>query len=126
MSDLQCPCTALLLHPVERRRTEQIAEALRDRRVVRVFAPPGGRAEASAASAAQTLRVPVEMLDGLGEDPRAELEQVSDVYRGETVLAVCDLTRLGSAYAGAELVEVEIDADGWRPVVPPPASAGQG
>lgn len=109
MSDLQCACTALVLGPVSPDRARELCSGLRGRRIAGVF----GVAGSVGPEAAESLGVPHERLEVDGSGPAAAIESVSDSYRGETVLIVCDLDALAPPYAVHELVEVAIDADGW-------------
>lgn len=117
MSDLQCPCTALLLRPVTAGRARQVARAVEDRRVARVFVDAADGTAAAARTVAEHLGVVLEPFEEQTVGGAyAALEQISDAYRGETVLVVCDMDRFGTAYAGVELAEIEVDGDGWRRV----------
>ncbi|MGH3424507.1 MAG: hypothetical protein ACRDO8_07255 [Nocardioidaceae bacterium] len=118
MSDLQCACTEILLRPVGADRAAEFVDGMRERRVVRVLASPDDRSSATAAAVAEALGVPsaplVDLVDAAGRaDTYGALEAISDSYRGETVVVVCDLDTLGPSYEGTDLAEVAIDGDGW-------------
>jgi len=121
MSDLQCPCLFLLLRPVGPDRAREVAVSLAGRLVAQVYAAPGEDASATARAASDALGTGFGVLgelaaaDGSPNTYRA-LEELSDRYRGETVLVVCDLDSLGPAYAEVNMAEVAVDADGWQRV----------
>ncbi len=129
MSDLQCAATFLVLDDdspgTDERQLEgvtaQLAEQLAGRRVAKVLASPSMPQLARAARIAEHLGVTSESAPGLDEGPlfRQAVEDAADVYRGEAVLLVAPLEvvraalGLATAPAPGELVELQVDADGW-------------
>lgn len=110
MSDLQCAARILVSGGTPHVSAEELAAE----RVLRVWTDP--ESEAAARELAALLGVGVDVR----EDLAGGLEEVADVHRGETVLALCSTGSLGSLLpsVAAELrdsgvVAVHIDADGW-------------
>src|SRR5690348_5717557 len=141
MSDVHCPATLLLSGPGEagtgavaaltsRGRTEarELAAALADRRVALVYAGDDLPVVQTAEVVAGALGLHVTVCPPLGtsydgHSGVAELEDVADAHRGETVLVVArrDVLRSvvpalvpGAGETDPEpLVELAVDADGW-------------
>lgn len=122
MSDLQCPARLFVVTPG---REEPLAAALRGERIVCVWCAPLPSSERSAGIVAAALGVDVAVREDLrelrvtGQLP-AVLAEIADGCRGEAVLVVGDERTV----PGTGVVELEVDADGWRRVgrddVPPP------
>lgn len=141
MSDVHCPATLLLTGPGEtssgavaaltfpgRREARDLAAGLVDRRVALVYAGDDLAVVQSAEVVAGALGLHVTVCPTLGTsyDGRAgvaELEDIADAHRGETVLVVVRPDVLRSVVPGlvpgageaasASLVELAVDADGW-------------
>lgn len=139
MSDVHCPATLLLAGPGEkgegavaaltfggRREARGLAASLADRRVALVYAGDDLAAVQTAEVVAAALGLHVQVRPSLGTSYDgsagvAELEDIADAHRGETVLVVTrrDVLRsvvatlLPGAAAPASLVELAVDADGW-------------
>jgi probable phosphoglycerate mutase len=124
-----------------RRQARALGEGLRDRRVAMVYTGPVPRAMQTAEIAAAVLGVGVRVRSGLrglrnrdaGEYDavRSDLEAVADLFRGECVLvvghggAICATVPRAArnlpshaarerSLRDGEVVEVAVDADGWR------------
>lgn len=148
MSDLQCPVIVLVARHADvdgdrlsadgERQVADLADGLSDRRVSAVFTSPGPAARCTADEVARRLGMPVRELPGAGERLTQEseeavvgrfadaVEEISDVFRGETVLLVTHgdviglaLPRLSApvpddrAVPPGAVAEVHVDADGW-------------
>jgi hypothetical protein len=124
VSDLQCPATFWLVSGPDG--LDRVRSVLGAARVAGIYADPA--AEALASTAAEELGAPVHTTDELAplrptEDAdaararwRGAVEDVADLYRGETVLLVGDAESIGRVVSGtpADVLRVEVDADGWR------------
>jgi hypothetical protein len=125
MSDLQCPATFLVLGdaPTEADELELdgVADQLGGRRVAKVLASPSMPQLERAARIAERLGVTSEPAPGLDEGAlfRQAVEDAADIYRGESVLIIApaEVVRsalgLATAPAPGEVVELQVDADGW-------------
>jgi hypothetical protein len=115
MSDLQCPATFLVLGPAG---TEAVGR-LAGTRLAAVYAVPEGREVATAVAGISDL--PVSALEPDGSSYAAARDGLADLHRGETVLVVLPeavaSTLAGGGEdretAGAEVLEVAVDSDGW-------------
>lgn len=144
MSDLFCPATLILARHGE---AGTLADRLRTRRVAHVYTSPLAVAAQTAQTVATTLDRDVSTRDGLQDCSPEEsddavvarlrpvVEELSDLYRGETVLVVThgDLIRRGvrrlarmapgirpDPVGPGGTVEIQVDADGilcsaWDP-----------
>lgn len=123
MSDLQCPARFLVLGPVAATaastsgtRLESLLEHLRGENVAAVYVGPDAPADAPGVVVAAALGLATTPVEGLrAADPtadpaRAALDDLADRHRGETAL----VTGVNGSLAPADVVSVEIDADGWR------------
>ena len=122
MSDLQCPARFLVLGPVDAAATtsrtppETLLAHLRGENVAAVYVGPEAPAAAAGVVVAGALGLPATPVDGLqAGDPLADpvrgvLDDLADRHRGETAL----VTGVDGSLAPADVVSVEIDADGWR------------
>jgi broad specificity phosphatase PhoE len=140
VSDVHCPATLLLTCPGEaasdgvaaltfpgRTEARRLAESLADRRVALVYTADELAAVQTAEVVAGALGLHVQVRPALGTSygGAAELEDVADGHRGETVLVVAGRdalasvvpTLLGAAapvpQAVEDPVELAVDADGW-------------
>ncbi|HEX5533029.1 MAG TPA: hypothetical protein VFX33_04740 [Actinomycetales bacterium] len=125
MSDLQCPATFLVLadEPLgaDEHQLGRVAGELRGRRVAKVLASPSMPQLERAARIAERLGVTYEPAPGLDEGGlfRRAVEDAADLYRGEAVLLVApaEVVRialgLAAAPAPGEVVELQVDGDGW-------------
>jgi hypothetical protein len=129
MSDLQCPATFLVLADdpldADERQLEGVADQLvaqlLGRRVAKVLASPSMPQLERAARIAERLGVTSEPAPGLDEGAlfRQAVEDAADVYRGEAVLLIApvEVVRaalgLATAPTPGEMVELQVDADGW-------------
>lgn len=138
MSDLQCAATILIARDGA---GDVLADAVRRRRIACVYASPGPEAVRTGEVVGAELGTPVRVRDGLSARTegtlddliarfREALEEISDLHRGETVLAVShepvirqviprltsmrDVSEGERTVAEGALVEVAIDADDWR------------
>ncbi|HET8601024.1 MAG TPA: histidine phosphatase family protein [Segeticoccus sp.] len=141
MSDLQCPATFWFLPAGTRADPgadpgaesdggpallERLRTVLGATAVAGVYTGPAG--EPFAAAAAAALDAPLHTtsdLHGHATDEDAQdaarrwqkaVEELADLYRGETVLVVGDEDTLRVVLPGraAGVVRVEVDGDGWR------------
>lgn len=116
MSDLQCPVTILLVPPGVRAAPPTADEAP----TALVYAPAGRSDEAEAIAAAR--RSVVRRDDGLGSGDATALatalEELSDLHRGETIVALAQ--GLPPGCPAGRVTRVRIDGDGWA-VEPLPA-----
>jgi hypothetical protein len=135
MSDLQCPATLLLVpSEISQARVHMLVEQVRTRRVAAVYS---GRAEAavrSAELAASELGLQPLLVQGLDEDAAGfteAIDGISDIHRGESVVVfvpgdvIAQATPLAAqrhspdeASSETAVIEIEVDADGWRPAAP--------
>lgn len=115
MADLQCAVRVLLVCP------GAPAGALADQRVARVWSGSGPGETQAAERLAEQLGVTAVAGDGLESRFAAELEEIADTHRGETVVVVLPRDRLEESLA--QLVAVPADgqagreADAGRPLV---------
>lgn len=141
MSDVHCPATFVLTGPGEtesgavgaltfrgRAAARDLAASLADRRVALVYAGDDLAAVQTAEVVAAALGLHVQVRPALGTSYDgsagvAELEDIADAHRGETVLVVArrDVLRSvvpallpGAGELGtAAVLELAVDADGW-------------
>lgn len=132
VSDLQCPATFWLVaagedgDAADPARLTRLRAALGATHVAAVHAGPG--AQRLAAAAAESVGAPLQTMDELdgprhGEAGaeafrrwRAAVEEVADLYRGETVVVVGEAASLDGVLPGAaaDVLRIEVDGDGWR------------
>jgi hypothetical protein len=127
MSDLQCPSIVVLI-AAESIVRDDGRRVLAGRRLAAVFvaapiaADPDARAAAArlAVASACTFEVMADVVDGA--TLRAGVDDLSDLYRGETVAVVASADMigdvLGRAQAEEEPVAVAIDSSGWTVLGP--------
>ena len=148
MSDLQCAATILVavhgeaepddgrladdgrpLSPAGRAQAERLGAALVGRAVTVVYcggtAPAVQTAEIAAGVLGAAVRVQTGLSGSSDEDQTIdELQAISDLHRGETVLVVSDARAIGTAlqrlapqHSGTtgfgEPIELRADSDGW-------------
>jgi hypothetical protein len=137
VSDLQCPARFLVLGPADpaattsvtplEARLEALLGRLRGENVAAVYVGSEAPAGATGAVLAAALGVSATPVDGLkGGDPMADpvrtaLDDLADRHRGETAL----VTAVDGSLAPADVLSVEIDADGWRVTRPWPDGSEQ-
>jgi hypothetical protein len=122
MSDLQCPAKVVLA-------AREMLPSLTGERFSGVYvvpaiaADPAGRAAVSgfAAQANCQLDTLADAIDGASL--RRSLQELSDVYRGETIAVVAPraLVReaIGRAADSTQPIVVSIDSSGWTVLAPP-------
>lgn len=127
MSDLHCAARILLACPGE---GEALARSLASERLALVYTAPQSQAVRTAETVAARTGATVVLRDALGEGSVAnELDAISDVHRGESVLVVLPgkairatvpaLVGVHEDYvvsrvaAPGAVVELAADADGW-------------
>lgn len=114
MSDLQCPATFVIV-PTGRAGETGSPDV---GRVAAIFAGSGPEAAAIARRLGATHRLAIAPLDEDGpEGYRRVLGDLSDSYRGETVVVVLDVEHVAELAADGGVrtgpLEVRINADGW-------------
>lgn len=126
MSDLQCPAQVVLA-------AREMLPSLTGERFSAVYvlpaiaADPAGRAAASGFAAQVNCRLDTlaDAIDGAGL--RRALQELSDIYRGETIAVIAprDLLReaIGRAAESAQPIVVSIDSSGWTVLGPPAGGA---
>jgi hypothetical protein len=122
MSDLQCPATVLLV-PRELLASGDCARAFASRRLSGFFVDPVVAADAQELAAisglAHASNCSVEIMKELvdGASLTRALEELADVYRGETVAVVTTAkviqTRLSFVDTPTEPIAIAIDSSGW-------------
>jgi hypothetical protein len=123
MSDLQCPATVLLIARALLGSAD-VGPRLADRRLAGLFMESSVAADPHAVAFVTRLAEqgdhPVEVLTSARDSTSLAraIDQLSDLYRGETIAVVApDSTLrdlLAAAAAPTELVVVAIDSSGWR------------
>jgi hypothetical protein len=116
VSDLQCPARVVLA-------TSDVLPSLVGERYSGVFAAAAvasdARALAAATAFAQQVNCELERIDAAVDAPafKRALDELSDVYRGEAIVAVAPLAMIrevvGRAADAAKPLFVEIDSSGW-------------
>jgi hypothetical protein len=122
MSDLQCPATVLLV-PRDSCASGACARSFGARRLSGCFVDAAIAANpdelAAISRLAEGSNCPVEILGALndGASLAQTLEQLSDLYRGETIALVTTAAVIrslsGSARLPTEPIAVAIDSSGW-------------
>jgi hypothetical protein len=122
MSDLQCPAKVVLAH-------REMLPSLAGERFSGVYVAPAIAADPASSAAASGFAAQVNCrLDTLveaidGASLRRSLQELSDIYRGETiaVIAPSALIReaIGRAADSAQPIVVSIDSSGWTVLGPP-------
>ncbi len=127
MSDLHCAARILLARPGE---GEALGRSLASERLALVYTAPQSRAVRTAETVAARTGATVVLREALGEGSVVdELDAISDVHRGETVLVVLPGNAiratvpalvgvhedyvLSRVAAHGAVVELAADADGW-------------
>jgi hypothetical protein len=122
MSDLQCPATVLLV-PLASCASGACARSFDGRRLSGYFVDASIAANPDELAAirrlAEASNCPVEIVGALndGTSLAQTLEQLSDLYRGETIALVTTAgvirSLLGYAHLPTEPITVAIDSSGW-------------
>jgi broad specificity phosphatase PhoE len=135
MSDLQCPATLVMVpSEISQAQVHHLVEQVRTRRVAAVYSSRAEAAVRSAELAASELGLQPALIEGLDESSagfREAIGGISDIHRGESVVVfirgdvMAQATPLaarrlvpGDASSEPAVIEIEVDADGWRPAPP--------
>jgi hypothetical protein len=115
VSDLQCPARVVLA-------TSEVLPSLAGERYSGVFVVAAVASDphalAAATAFAQQVNCELERIEAVdGQAFKRALDELSDVYRGEAIVAVAPLAMIrevvGRAADAAKPVHVEIDSSGW-------------
>jgi len=135
MSDLQCPATVLMVpSEISQAQVHHLVEQVRTRRVAAVYSSRSEAAVRSAELAASGLGLKAVLVEGLDESSAGFTQAIGgicDIHRGESVVVfirgdvMAQATPLAAQRHAPDdasfetgVIEIEVDADGWRPAAP--------